>query len=337
LVASAAQHRLDSIVLEAAETGRLCLSRDALRLLTARNLNQRRANARLWRTLGEVERRLEPIGARVAVLKGIATEASWYDDLGDRSCGDLDLWLRPIDLGRVADVVAAIEPERATGTIAGLVDRRQLQHVDVRLNGTAIDLHFDPLKMGIWARSADRLWQGTHEQDTPHGRVRVLRPEHELVMLLLHLNKDRFSHLAGFLDVKRILERATIEWDEVGHIARVEGLEVAVWKSLSAVDEVLRLGLGIGAPGGARGLVWDRMWGRQAWLRGPSGRARAPLVQRYLPLVMTGRRRDRLRAVRREFLPSRQLLEVAGSLQPDQSYTRFVAHRALTSFGSRPV
>lgn len=329
---SVSEHRMTGRILAAHEQGALRLSDDAARTLGMWDLAERRDHLRFWRALGEVQARLAPLGARVAVLKGIATEARWYDELGQRACTDLDLLLAPRDLGAAADVVAAIDPGRDCPTrLDVVVWRRLLQHIDLNVGDVPVDLHFDPLKVGLPARRLDDVWHATQVLDTPHGWIRVLRPEDELVLLLLHLNKDRFAYLGPFLDIRQMLERAPLDWDELRADVAAEGLDVPVWKSFAAVADVLGLdqvGIEHDVPRitGPRAWSWDRLWGRHAQLGGDEGRARAPSVQRFLALHAAGRTGDKARELRRQMLPPRPLLEIAGRLEPGGSY---VGHLAL--------
>jgi hypothetical protein len=153
----------------------------------------------------------------------------------------------------------------------------------------------------------------------------VLRPEVELVLLLLHLNKDCFAYLGPFLDVRRLLERASLDWGFLRTFVAEEGLEVPVWQSLAAVADTLRLDVDAPRLTGPRVRTWERLWGPGARLQGDEGRQRAPSVQVFLAAHARGRPGDNLRELRRRLFPSRQLLEVAGRLAPGRSYARHLA------------
>jgi hypothetical protein len=329
---SVSEHRMTGCVLAAHEQGVLRFSDEAARTLGMWDLAERRDHLRFWRAVGEVQARLAPLDARVTVLKGIATEARWYDELGQRVCTDLDLLLAPQDLDAAADVVAAIDPRRACpARLDVVVRRRLLQHIDLHVGDVQVDLHFDPLKLGLPARRLDEMWRATQVLDTPYGSIRVLRPEDEFVLLLLHLNKDRFAYLGPFLDIRQMLERAALDWEELRAVVAAEGLDVPVWKSFAAVVDVLGLdpvGIEHDVPRvtGPRAWSWERLWGRHAQLGGDEGRALAPSVQRYLALHAAGRSRDKAREMRRQMFPPRPLLETAGRLEPGGSY---VGHLAL--------
>ncbi|HYZ98812.1 MAG TPA: nucleotidyltransferase family protein [Acidimicrobiales bacterium] len=323
---SVSEHRMTATVLTAHQQGAIRLSDELARTFGMWDLAERRDHLRFWRAAGEVQARLAPLGAEVAVLKGIATEARWYDELGQRACTDLDLLLAPDALADVLGIVEAIDPRRPCPVgIDGLVRRRVLQHMDLHLGTVQVDLHFDPLKVGLPTRQLDEVWCTTQVLDTAQGSVRVLRPEIELVLLLLHLNKDRFAFLGPFLDIRQILERAPLDWDYLHGFVAAEALEVPVWKSFAAVADVLGIEHEAPRVTGLRAWSWDRFWSRHARLGGDEARARAPSVSRLLALHASGRIGDKAREVRRQLLPHRPLLELAGRLEPGRSYAGHVA------------
>jgi hypothetical protein len=172
------------------------------------------------------------------------------------------------------------------------------------------------------------VWASTEEIATPHGRLRVLRPEHELVLLLLHLNKDRFAYLGPLLDIERILTRASLDEDLLRTFVEAEGLDVPFWMSLAAVVDVLALDREVARPAGLRARSWERLWGGRARLGGHEARDRAPTISRaLLPAHATGRTADTFREVRRLLVPPRGLAEIAGRLAPGGSYLRYLAGR----------
>lgn len=322
------EHRMTAAVLAAHERGAVRLTSSTVTTLGMWDLAERRRHLAFWETVREVESRLAPTGAAVAVLKGIATEARWYDELGQRACRDVDLLLDPGALGEAGAIVDALDPAHGhRSSVASLVSRRLLQHVDLHVGATQVDLHFDALKLGIPTRQVGEVWATTEVIATSHGPLRVLRPEIELVLLLLHLNKDRFAYLGPFLDIERILTRAPLDEGYLRRFVGAEGLDVPFWMSLAAVADVLALDLEVPRPRGPRARSWERLWGRRARLGGHEGRARAPAIGRLLPAHATGRTVDVLREARRQVVPPRGLAEVAGRLAPGGSYLRYLVTR----------
>lgn len=311
-MASAAEHRMVSPLLAAHEQGRIRLPTEAVTTLGVWELEERATRPRLWRTIGEVQERLGPLGAEVAVLKGVATEARWYDAPGQRTTNDVDVLLAPAAHARAAEVVAALDPGHGRlPEVERLVRARLLQHVDLRVGGTQVDLHFDPFKVGVPTRRLDDVWAGTEPLETASGTIRVLPPEAELVLLLLHLNKDRFSYLGPFLDVARLLARADLDHEALGRLVHDEGWEVPVWRSLAVVVGTLGLAADVPGVSGPRAVLWDRLWAPRTRLRGHEGRARARSAQRWFALHVRRRPADVLRELQRQLLPPPDLRRVA--------------------------
>jgi hypothetical protein len=314
-----------AMVMSAQDRGAIRLSTEAGVTLGMWDLAERHRHMVFWETIHEIASRLKPLGAGTAVIKGVATEARWYDETGQRVCTDVDLLLDPDAFDDTVEVVRRLDPDRGlSSSIDWLVQRRLLQHVDLRVGPTQVDLHFDPLKVGIPTRQLDEVWTSMQTLETAHGTIRVLRPEVELVLLLLHLNKDRYAFLGAFLDIRQILDRATLDWGYLQAFVAEEGLEVPVWKSLAAVAHVLSLDIDAPRVGGPRTLTWDRLWGGPAMLKGYEGREGAPSVQRFLPFHATRRGGEVIREVWRQVVPPRQLIEVAGRLGPGRSYLRYL-------------
>lgn len=326
-LASTYEHRLVGEVLLAVDDGRLELPADAQTRLGIWELREGREHLRLWSTIAEVGAALAEVGAEAAVIKGVATEARWYDHLGQRVATDVDLFLDPAARDRLPAIIGRLDPSYRPVTAATEAVRRGiLHHVDLRVGDVAVDLHLDPCKVGVPLRRVGELWAGTEELVTEHGTIRVLSPEAELVLLLLHLNKDRFSLLGPFLDVGRLLAGAELDWRLVVDLVAADGLEVPVWRSLATVVEVLALDqVDVPRVQGVRARSWDRLWGPAHQLGGDEGRAAAPGPQTVLALHLRGRPREAIGDLRRRLLPPRSLLEVAGRLAPGDPYLAHLA------------
>ena len=131
--------------------------------------------------------------------------------------------------------------------------------------------------------------------------------------------------LGPLLDIRHIVERGAIDWDRMAATVAAEGLEVPVWSSLATVVDILSLDLEVPAVAGLRARAWQRIW--RHTLGGYEGRDRAPRVQRLMALHARRRTGDQMREIRRQLLPQRSLLEVAGRLAPGQPYLGYLAGR----------
>jgi hypothetical protein len=285
-----------------------------MRRIAAFNLGVRAHHRRLWDALDDVTRRLQQIGVEVASFKGVTAEARWYDGLGQRPSIDIDLLLPPHQLDRIDDVIGLIQPQhRLAGVAKAMSDMNQLQHVDLQWGADAtLDVHFDLLKILVRGRHSEEIWSRTTMFAAPGlTQARVIDPEASLIQLLLHLTKDRFPFLLGFVDVVRIVERAKLDWDYIDRFLTEEGLDATAYLALDSVFRTLNLPLPEGMPV-VRGLhrpVWALLWGPRTQLLGRSGRLTHHRRQFLIPLLARGRRREGIRRLWQLLFPPRELMD----------------------------
>lgn len=324
LVASAIEHRLGGLLLSASESGSIELGRADTTALVASDEATIAHHRRLWEALTSVVGVLAGVDIEPVALKGVTSEARWYRRIGERPCADVDLVLQPADIDRVDEILALLAPDYPTVAEATVLARaRRLQHVHFLWHGVVIDLHFDPLKLGIWTRNADLVWNSTQTVTAPDGQVvRVLSPEIALVSALTHLNKDRFAYLGAYGEIARIAADHSLDWDVVNHFVEAEGLAVPVWCSLREVDDRLGLELDVPATEGWRAWLWQRLWPPESRLEGDDGRASHRQRQAMIPLLADDRWRETFREWSRRLLPPRALLDVHDGETCPHSYLR---------------
>jgi hypothetical protein len=251
---------------------------------------------RVSRLLESCTERLSAAGIDVAAIKGVTAEARWYTRPGERPCVDVDLLLAPHHLDRAADVVELLQPQHPWAPhIAELAIGGRVQSIDMMVEGIEVDLHLDLLKLGVPTRQAADIWDRTVPYRLPSGRtVRVLDDTTALFHLLVHLNKDRFQRLLGFADIARIVIAGQVDWGRLERMARGEGIDVAVFRSLEVVLETLQLPWPdeVARHRGPRALVWTIVWRRSVRLRGTEGRLRFRQRQDLITLLARGRVRE---------------------------------------------
>lgn len=299
LVASALEHRMHGLLWSAVERGDIDVPAGAERTLASQFLRTRDHHRRLWAALERIGAVLAERGIEVATFKGVTAERRWYRRMGERPSRDLDLWLAPHHLDRAGEVVRLLHPgHRLTDDVQALVDRRQLQSVDLVVDGVAVDLHFDPVKLGVWMPNLSSMWQRT----VMLGRVRVMGEADAAVQLLLHLAKDRFSWLIGLADVPRLFvppfDVGTVEAE-----ATEGGVERPVGASYATVQVLLSTGDTARVP-----WAWRLTWPRRLFLDGDSGWRRARHRQVWIPLFGRFPTVANLRALARVLFPPRPLV-----------------------------
>jgi hypothetical protein len=322
---SCAEHRMIGATITAIESGAFNCSSEAAMKLAVSELAEASRHRAFWGTIALMTETLDQLGVEIGILKGVATESRWYERMGQRVCTDIDVFLSPDAAHIAASVVRHLDRNRGSdSSIDFLAKRGLLQHVDLKVGNAQIDLHLDPLKLGIPTKQITEVWGSMETLEVPCGTIRVLRSEIELVLLLLHLNKDGFSFLGTFLDIPRIVAGSAFDWGYFEAFVSSEGLDVPVWKSLKYVMNTLGFDQETPDLSGARSLMWDRIWSDRSMLRGYEGRQDSPGRQRFLPLHARGRFREILSELRRQGLPPRELVDVAGRLDDRKSYIRYL-------------
>lgn len=326
--ASAVEHRLVGATLAALHRGAATTTSTPIeRSLAAYALDARARQARLRRALAVVDDVLSELGVGWLTFKGLAAQRQWYDEPGERFFTDLDILLAPHDLDRVEPILEALGPDYEHAALAQrLVRSGQLQHVAMRIVGSPTDIHFDFLKIGVPTRQARLVWSTAIEIEIDGiGAVRTPSPEIALVGLVMHQNKDAFAYLGSMVDVKRVIERETLDWERVRAFVAGEGLNVPFWCSLERIADVL----GVETPDPPsldrrKVAGWRRVWPDDVVLAGHETRRSAPVRQRWLPTFTDGRKMSVLREARRQLAPPPGLLTIAAHGADEHSYLRAV-------------
>jgi Uncharacterised nucleotidyltransferase len=316
LLRSAFAHGMGGLLLSEVERTDTPWRRIALGVLTARQASVRAWHERLWAALVSVSAVFEDAGIDVAIAKGIAAEARWYARTGERPCNDLDLLLSPAHLGQIDDVIAAIEPSHPLcGKVRRLAERGIIQAVDLVHEGVPIDLHWDLLKLGIPSRNRQAIWDRTVPFPLPDGRsLRALDAECSYVHFLVHLNKDRFRRLLGFVDAARVYEREDLDHAAVERLVRADGIEASVSASWEVVVSTLGLHARNQIPAaGVRSLIWHIAWRPSVRLRAAESNVRFRHRQWLIAVLSRGRAVEALRCWIRYTFPPADYLAYAHS------------------------
>ena len=308
---SALEHRMGGLLWSQVSNGAIEGPTAWRERLAGADLATRTRHQRLWRTLTDVTEQLRAAGLEVATFKGVVAEHRWYGRMGERPCVDLDLLLRPDHLDRIDDVIALIEPGHALrGRVGTLVAQGRLQSVELMTaDGVSIDLHADAFKLWLPSRR-DVVWARVVDVETPAGGVvRALDAEASLVHFLVHLTKDRFRSLLGYVDVARVAATPDLDHDFVAWWVDTEGLDVHYRAALDTVAATLGLDLAPSASRGPREMVWHAVWRPAIRLRGDEGAVRFRHRQVWVTLLARRRTAAKARFLARKLLPAPELVD----------------------------
>ncbi|NIA25412.1 MAG: hypothetical protein GWP04_07555 [Gammaproteobacteria bacterium] len=312
LLDSAVEHRTTGLLWTRVEAGELKGSEQWERTLAMLSLRDEARHRRLWESLENVADKLAGAGIQIAAFKGVTAEARWYGRIGERPCYDVDILVDPAAADRADDVVACLDPDHSlVGHLQELFHRGLVQAVELEVDNVNIDLHFDLFKLGIPSRANRLVWERTQQLVTPSGgSIRVLDAETALVHRLISINKDRFRYLLAYAEIARILSSAP-DLRVVQDLARVEGHEVIVNKSLTAVLSTLRLPTeDIPQPQGWRSRAWDYLWRSKTRLLGETSTVKyARRGYLLMPALARNRTGDTLRWMTARMFPPRAYLD----------------------------
>lgn len=312
LIRSAVEHRMHGLLLTEIEQGRLEVPHEIQVKLATLCLRTRAHHQRLWAALDDVATTLDQQGVAVASAKGVTSELRWFDRMGERPSLDLDLFLDPAQNSRAGEIVATLQPSHPLAAdVRELAVSGALQSVDIAFSGVPIDLHFDIFKLGVPLLHNEAIWQRRVAMRSPGGAtLSALDPETSLALSLLHLLKDRFALLSGFVDVARIMSRESLDWSYLRTFLHSEGLEAPAFHALDVVCETLRLANPIAnTSAGWRRVATRVLWPRSIRMQGREGRVRHHRRQFFLPFLMPGRRAAATCSLVRLVVPPHSLID----------------------------
>lgn len=280
--------------------------------LTALDANIWARNRMLTSLAERVRTTAEGIGVPAIFIKGVVLEALAYDRMGERPAGDLDIVVRSSEPASIARLVGALQPDHPwLGQLEALVAGGHIQSVDLAIDGIPIDIHLDPLKLEVAAtRHPDRLWDRLTEVNIEGTALPTFDPEASLALALLHLNKDRFSHLIAYSDVVRLWALVD-DWGWIESFARGESLLTPLRETAQTVIADLALsGREVPLPATSGGRLWRVLWPERIRLSGSVGRVRYRYRQMVIPMFGLGRITEIMASWLRRAFPSPQLLAI---------------------------
>lgn len=312
---AAFDHRLAGYVTGCVGRGLVRLPASERTAFAVATLAQKRRSKELLSALEWVAGRLATAGFDVGCAKGVVAERLFYAGTGERAATDLDLFFDPDDDDRLDDLVAALQPDHPlVGEVSARARAGALETVDLRLPmGVWVDLHYDIMKWGLASRQRRAVWARTIPFELPSGRIiRTLNRDLSVAHFLLTLNRDRFRHLSGFVDVRLAIASGDVDWGEVERFGVGEGLGVHLTKSLRVVEDTLGIGpFPLATPGGQRmrSLAWDVLWRDGVRLSGAEGLAVSRRKHWWIPLTARGRIGEGLGWFLSRLFPPRSMVE----------------------------
>ena len=175
LIESAFQHRMGGLAFHAADTGTLEVGSAAKRELAGAKLVAAAHNSKVERAAVSVLEEMKREGWSAALFKGVATARRWYPDTGTRPTADVDLFLDPAAGSSIEQILDQLAPDHGlSGHAQRLFDAGRIQSVDFMWDEIWIDVHVDPIKVGVELPGAAHLWQRTEPMHLGGGVTRFI-------------------------------------------------------------------------------------------------------------------------------------------------------------------
>jgi hypothetical protein len=202
---------------------------EAMRTLTARYHANMHKSLFLAREMIRILDQLESAGVDVMPYKGVALAEAGYGDMALRQAGDIDLLIRPADLGRIKAAVGALgyvphvqlsEAEERAYLVSGYecafdgAAGRNLLEVQwaIQPRFYAVDLAMDDLfQRSVTVRVAGRT-------------VKTLSLEDQILVLSVHAAKHVWGRLIWTHDMVQIAQTPGLNWDWIEASARALGI-----------------------------------------------------------------------------------------------------------------
>jgi hypothetical protein len=204
-----------------------------------------RLNAAIERILAALEAATLP----AIVLKGPVLSRLVYPEPNLRPYSDIDLTVREPDELRVVETLLGLGLEEVP--YAAEIDR--LTHADhvhgggafhrvftAPTGGVTVELHLDPLQMGLRPTREAARWERARPLDALPGAL-MLSPEDQIIQLSVHVHKHGFSRLIWLKDIDLLVRTYgdTLDWQAIRAGARAEGVAGSVWYTLWLAGAVL--------------------------------------------------------------------------------------------------
>jgi hypothetical protein len=280
--------------------------------------------ARLDVALGRLAPALRQAGVPFMLLKGPVLSRLVYPDPTLRPYSDLDLNIREPDEEAAVAAILSIgleevphgaEVERQTHAHhvhdGAAFHRVFLAPRGSPEQGVMVELHLDPLQMGLKTTHEAARWARVQPIPGLDG-AQMLSPEDQVVQLSVHVHKHGFSRLIWLKDLDLLVRTYAdrLDWAAVRADARAEGVQGSVWYALWLASRLLltpvpAAELNALAPSPLVRALYRQVWPPEG-VANLQGQMRRRAVQflaadswrGMLPnLVLMGRRGARMRAI----------------------------------------
>ena len=203
-------------------------------------------NVRMMHCLERVAAKFNEAGVPLMVLKGAALNLTVHHRPDERPMGDLDVLVRPEDVGRAFRLLEQLGGLRGEPLVREDFFPRyhyEMEYTAGRIYPVKIDLHVRPFRPLRYSRLVprDALWARAREVRMGAATVLVPAPEDMLIHLCAHVAIHGFSRSRWLDDIKRWADawQGEIDWGQFVQTAVDWCLVLPVRQALRRVEERL--------------------------------------------------------------------------------------------------
>lgn len=200
-------------------------------------------NVHMMHVLERVVAAFERAGVPVMLLKGAALQLLLYAKPDERPMGDLDLLIRPEDVGRADRVLVELGARRGEPLVREDFFPRYYYETEYELGELVpikIDLHVRPFRPLRYARMVpeDALWADAEPIKVGRANAMVPRAEDMLIHLAVHAAVHGFVRSAWLAEMDRWVQarRDALDWDRLADKAERWRLTLPIREAIARME-----------------------------------------------------------------------------------------------------
>ena len=230
---------------------------DTARLVPAHAQDELRAlyhgtqarNHRLYRTVGEVVKACDRVGAPTMGLKDLQLTREVFPDMGLRPMGDLDLLIHQNDYHKVSQCLhelgfSPVPHDDVPFMLKysfGHQFRRPTDNIWIDLQWNIMQREWDVYREGSFSFDTSRLWSRAVSLAIDDYRLLVPSPEEMLFHLCLHLEGHQYCEFILFCDIAEFLRHyeGRLDWNFFIQLTKEYQAESSVYYVLLLTQRLL--------------------------------------------------------------------------------------------------